>query len=155
MIEPSSPYPPFPLISLYIGARNGQAIILPFDRGTILSKTSAVFESFSIFEGRGCFRGKPEEIIRVDIATNRSRAVLELAADLRASLDQDGIGIASQGRYVRMTAEIAADHIKSRRDKSPLEKDPYSTLIYSLGLSRYPFPPEGTAITDPDYLLEP
>lgn len=124
------------LISLYLGSRNDQPLMSPFDSAMAVAKTAAKFESFSIFEGKGCFRGKMEDILRIDIATDKTRVVMQLADELRDCLDQEGVGICHNGVYVRMTREVAANEIVQARS----EKTAGPAFSDLLGVLKLPDP---------------
>jgi hypothetical protein len=122
------------LLSLYIGSKNDAPLMHPLDKGTLIARTAVKFKSFSLFEGKGSFRGKLEEIIRLDIATDNPREVLELAAELVDFLEQDGVGIAYQGFYVRMTREICRNEIAQRRSHHTVALLTFDSLLDELNL---------------------
>ncbi|MEI8316262.1 MAG: hypothetical protein WCG79_12545 [Verrucomicrobiota bacterium] len=78
--------------------------------GTISTETEAKiqktvaneFPSFSVLRGRGYFRGTPEDLLIVKIATDNQPQVYQLASKLRQALNQDGIGVEHDGEYHRV-----------------------------------------------------
>lgn len=71
-------------------------------KATILSITEAHFESFTIVEGDGCFRGAHEHAFLVYVATQSEQLVVNLAEDIRSSLNQEGVGYVKLGTYNRV-----------------------------------------------------
>jgi hypothetical protein len=69
----------------------------------ICQTVSKVFESFTVLRGRGFFRGTEEDVLIIKIATTDEEMVWDLAQSLRKSLHQDGIGVESDGDYLRAT----------------------------------------------------
>ena len=70
------------------------------------------FESFTVISGEGYFRGEPEPMWFVRLATNDPQAVIATAEAIRAALHQDGVGIEHRGRYYRCTATDPASDLR-------------------------------------------
>ena len=87
--------------TLYIGSRSADHA--EADAALVASITASRFRSFTLFEGSGWFRGRREQVSMVKIATDDYDSVFDLARDLRARLDQDGIGLEYDGFYHRVT----------------------------------------------------
>ena len=83
----------------------------------ICAQISRSFESFTVLRGRGYFRGRPEDMLIVKIATTDEEAVWQLAHMLRKDLNQDGVGVELDGVYHRATKGLAAgqNHLGSAR----------------------------------------
>lgn len=90
--------------SLYVGSRNDRDTIGPDDDERIAQAVSSAFESFSVQELHGWFRGRREQARLIRIATDEEDRVITLAQNLRRMLGQDGIGIECGGHYRRITA---------------------------------------------------
>ena len=101
------------LFTLYLVSLNGQA-------PTIESVTAMVgrrFESFTLTEAHGVFRGVQERMWLIHIAADRAEAVLQLAAELREQWKQDGVGIELAGSYLRVTAETDLRELTEALDR--------------------------------------
>lgn len=103
----------YPYFTLFLGSPNGSARIDEHDRVTALHKISIRFESFTLVDGKGCFRNRFEDVLIIHLATSDVRAVAELALDLRRTFGQDGVGIAHAGMYVRATASCDAEAVEA------------------------------------------
>lgn len=92
------------LFHLYIGLSGegcpGEAIA----EERVVSLLEERFESFTITKGNGFFRGKPEPVLIVHIASGDPGKIVDAAATIRETLSQEGVGIAFRGRYHRVTA---------------------------------------------------
>jgi hypothetical protein len=89
------------LFTLYLGSLSGQAQTIE----SVTAKVGRRFESFTLTEAHGVFRGVSERMWLIRIATDGTETVLELAAELREQWKQDGVGIELAGSYFRVTAE--------------------------------------------------
>jgi hypothetical protein len=101
------------LFTLYLGSLNGQA-------PTIESITAMVgrrFESFTLMEAHGVFRGASERMWLVRIATDGAEKILLLASELREQWKQDGVGIELAGSYLRVTAETDLRELTEALDR--------------------------------------
>ena len=90
------------LFSLYVGTNQ------PGAKREILRFVGASFASFTLIQGEGFFRGAAEPVWVIKIATDDVQAVLATAAQIRAALDQDGVGIEHAGQYHRVTKDDPA-----------------------------------------------
>jgi hypothetical protein len=102
MPHPKSRKSKMRLFSLYVGTNQPGAKI------EILRLVRERFGSFTLIQGEGFFRGVSEPVWIVKIATDDFRAVLATAAQIRAALDQDGVGIEYAGQYHRVTKDNPA-----------------------------------------------
>jgi hypothetical protein len=82
-----------PIHSLYVGS--GPSRILPEeDRRHVLELCEASFPSFTSMDARGYFRGKSEDTLVIQVATDDVERVVNLARDIAVSRDQLGVGLA-------------------------------------------------------------
>lgn len=84
------------MVTLYVGA------------GSVAELTPLVgrrFDSFTLLEGLGVFRGAAEKVWLIKIATSDLPTLLTLAEEIRALFQQDGVGIECDGCYYRVTAK--------------------------------------------------
>jgi len=83
-----------PVHCLYIGS--GSSGALPREeRQQILDLCGASFPSFTSMDARGYFRGKSEDTLVIQIATDDVERVLDLAREVAVARDQLAIGLAS------------------------------------------------------------
>lgn len=103
------------MFTLYIGCANAFDAALP----VIYPR----FDSFTFQHGEGFFRGESEPVLLVRIATDDGAAVIAAAQELRARLNQFGIGIEYDGRYYRCRADDPAQALQQQlaRENSPVE----------------------------------
>ena len=59
--------------------------------------TDSFFEGYSLLQGLGRYKGGQEKTAFINIATNETKKVLELTAELKAELQQDAIMISEIG----------------------------------------------------------
>ena len=85
------------LFTLYVGTNQASA------KSEIVRIVCERFTSFTLIQGEGFFRGSAETVWLVKIATEDCPRVIETAAQIRQSLNQDGVGIEFGGRYYRCT----------------------------------------------------
>lgn len=102
-----------PFFTLFLGSPNGSARLDEHARVSALHKISSRFESFTLVDGKGCFRNRFEDVLLVHLASSDVRAVVELALDLRRAFFQDGVGIACAGQYIRATESQEASAIEA------------------------------------------
>ncbi len=80
--------------SLYIGS--GSSGTLPEeDRRHVLKLCGASFPSFTSMNACGFFRGKSEDTLVIQVATDDVERVLNLARDIAVARDQLGVGLAT------------------------------------------------------------
>ena len=58
---------------------------------------AAVFDSFTVIESQGYFKGKLEDSLMFKIATQEPQKVIDLAAQLAVAFNQEGVGILRPG----------------------------------------------------------
>ena len=91
-------------ITLHIGLN------LP-DSSSVVAKRAVMkflksrFESFSITEAIGFFRGIQEPTLIVSIASTDPQSVADTATALRERFGWEGVGIIFKGKYYRATAD--------------------------------------------------
>ncbi|CAA6693011.1 MULTISPECIES: hypothetical protein [unclassified Lentimonas] len=86
---------------LYIGLNAGKESQL--DRGAVFEALRRHFESFTVSDALGCFRGEQEPSLVVTLVGESLTSVKRIASELRAEWKQDGIGIEHHGIYERVT----------------------------------------------------
>jgi len=89
-----------PLYRIYIGANNQTGTV---ELDVIKTFFSANYSSFTITNTYGVFQDKEEPSIIVTIATEDILKLKKHLCLLREKLQQDGIGIESNGLYERIT----------------------------------------------------
>lgn len=102
------------MFALYIGNNQTDA------KNQIIRIVGEQFPSFTLIQGEGFFRGTAEPVWMVKIATEDCdcRLIIETAAQIRQTLDQDGVGIECDGRYYRCTqADPATALSKARQEE--------------------------------------
>jgi hypothetical protein len=85
------------MFTLYIGTNQTDA------KNEIVRIVGERFNSFTLLQGEGFFRGAAEPVWMVKIATEDCSRVIETAAEIRQTLEQDGVGIECDGCYYRCT----------------------------------------------------
>ena len=85
------------MFTLYVGTTQDGA------KSNITRIVGEQFPSFTILQGEGFFRGTAEPVWMVKIATEDCQRIIETAAQIRQTLNQDGVGIEVDGRYFRCT----------------------------------------------------
>jgi hypothetical protein len=90
------------LFTLYLGSQDGQKPAAQ----EVLALAGQRFESFTLSEAQGVFRGTREPMWLIRIATDNPESLLQLAAELRQRWHQDGVGIEAGGNYYRVTATV-------------------------------------------------
>ena len=88
---------------LYVGSPTSSGKLSNACTSKITRMVGKHFESFTVVQASGCFRGKSEDSLIITIASKSSPPVRELARTLRQMLTQDGIGLESNGHYERIT----------------------------------------------------
>jgi len=87
-----------PVHSLYVGSRGGS----PFsaaDRQEVIKIASASFDSFTVSDADGFFKGRSVATLIIKIATDDSASVVALGHGLGRLLDQEAIGLETAGTY--------------------------------------------------------
>ena len=97
-LQPSKPY-----LLMHIGLNlpDGTG---PVSKNAVVEFLASLFDSFTVVDALGIFRGEREPALVVGIATDPQR-VIDAAADLRAKFGWDGIGIVVNGAYTRVTQD--------------------------------------------------
>jgi hypothetical protein len=98
--------PEMKVLTLYIGTRE------PGAKHNVVALISQRFDSFTVISGDGYFRGKPEPMWFVRIASDKPLLVVETAEALRSALNQETVGIDFEGRYYACTAADPACGLK-------------------------------------------
>lgn len=106
-----------PFFTLFLGSPNGSARLDEHDRVSAIHKISSRFESFTLVDGKGCFRNRFEDVLLIHLASSNVRAVVELALDLRRAFSQDGVGIACAGHYFRATGSTPLEDLETAHRK--------------------------------------
>ncbi len=91
------------MFTFYIGAGSEEQIVSVLEQW---------FESFTLLQGQGVFRGQREGMWLVKLASADPVRVIQAAEELRFTFGQDGVGIEYAGRYFRVTAVDAATELK-------------------------------------------
>jgi hypothetical protein len=89
---------PSPVHSLYVGSRDGHAFP-DADRQAVIAAASSTFDSFTIMDADGYFRGRSVATLVIKIATDEGALVEELGQRLGDILDQDAVGLEIGGQY--------------------------------------------------------
>ena len=92
------------VFTLHVGSRHPRSSFLATEHLEIRIRAAKRFSSFTISVAEACFQNQNEEVILITMATDHPMEVLGLAKDLRALLDQDGIGVSHNGIFQRVTA---------------------------------------------------
>ena len=87
-----------PVYSLYVGSRDGN--VLPdVDRRAVTDTVSASFDCFTVVDADGYFKGRSVATLVIKIATEDSVSVEALGHKLGRLLDQQAIGMETDGTY--------------------------------------------------------
>ena len=93
--------------TLYVGNRNG----VPFgdkDINDLIRCVLKSFESFTVLDGRGVFRGRSVPTTIVQIASDETAKVREVAVSLAGEFNQEAIGLEVGGWYSRVLSPTTA-----------------------------------------------
>ena len=82
-----------PVHVLYVGS-GPSGTLAAQDREQILELCGASFPSFTATDARGYFRGKSEDTLVIQVATDDVERVANLARDIAVARDQLGVGLA-------------------------------------------------------------
>lgn len=91
------------MFRIYIGSRNETRQISSADEELIVGTLSLEFDSFTYHKAVGVFCGTKEGTLIVTVGNTTLETVQAVAGELRALLEQDGIGIEHNGTYTRVT----------------------------------------------------
>lgn len=91
------------LFTIYLGSPSPRARLLPDERFGIIKRVSHHFDSFTISEAEGFFRGESEDTLLISAATGEPEKVLDLAMELLEYTGQQGVGVAYNDIYQRVT----------------------------------------------------
>ncbi len=87
-----------PMYSIIVGApASGQISRESYQQAIDLFAT--VFESFTVIKSDGCFKGKLEDSLLFQVATQEPLKVIQLAAQLAKVFDQEGVGIVRPANF--------------------------------------------------------
>jgi hypothetical protein len=95
------------VFTLYIGTSQ------PGAKETLLDILRKRFESFTVISGEGYFHGTAEPMWFVRLATDEQQKILEIAEEIRSTLQQDGVGIEYRSRYYRCTEQDPASDLSA------------------------------------------
>jgi len=95
------------VFTLYVGISRPEA------KELLLKILRQRFESFTVISGEGYFKGIPEPMWFVRLATETPQIIFESAEEIRSSLHQDIFGIEYQSRYYRYAKEDPARELQS------------------------------------------
>ena len=100
-----------PVHKLYVGLSRPDSHI-KINPDDVVSTVAERIESFTISDALGYFRGMPEHTLVITIAHDDRALVENVAQDLRARLQQEGIGLECDGVYTRITsAEVSVSGV--------------------------------------------
>jgi len=95
------------VFTLYVGTSR------PAAKNLLLNILRKRFESFTVISGEGYFKGIPEPMWFVRVATDVPQIIFETAEEIRGALHQDIVGIEFQSRYYRYAKENPAQELQS------------------------------------------
>lgn len=95
---PRQPDSVVPVYSLFLGSEGGAAW-QQSDRDTVFVEASRLFESFTVSDADGCYRGRPVPTLVLRIGTSDRERVMRLAGALGQLTKQKEIGVEVYGRY--------------------------------------------------------
>jgi hypothetical protein len=84
--------------SLYVGSRDGKAFFNA-DRQVVIDATTASFNSFTVVDADGYFKGRSVATMIIKIATDDGASVETLARELGRLLEQEAVGLERAGTY--------------------------------------------------------
>jgi hypothetical protein len=87
-----------PVCTLYVGSRDGKAFPAS-DRKEVLDATSSAFDSFTVMDAEGYYRGKRVATLVIKIAIDNQPAVEVLARQLGVQLEQQSVGVETGGYF--------------------------------------------------------
>jgi uncharacterized membrane-anchored protein YitT (DUF2179 family) len=87
---------------VYIGSDNKTHTISSEMEAHVVDKFSKHFESFTCHRATGMFRGTKEDTLIVYIANIELEELKKVVSELRKELNQEGVGIETDGEYIRI-----------------------------------------------------
>jgi hypothetical protein len=84
--------------TLYVGSRDGNAFSTS-DRNEVLDAIASAFDSFTVMDAEGYYRGKCVATLVIKIATDDQTVVEALARQLGGLLDQQSVGVETGGYF--------------------------------------------------------
>jgi hypothetical protein len=93
-----------PVRTLYVGSRDGN----PFpanDRKDVMDAIASAFDSFTVTDAEGYYRGKCVATLVIKIATDDLQAITALAERIGRQLGQQSIGIETDGHFRPLTMD--------------------------------------------------
>ena len=93
-----SPDTGLPVYSLFVGSKNGDAW-RSSERDAVFAEASRLFDSFTMTEATGSFRGRCVPTLVIRLGTNEEQTVHELARILGRLTGQEEIGLEWMGRF--------------------------------------------------------
>ena len=90
--------------TLYVGSRDGNAFSTS-DRNEVLDAIASAFDSFTVTDAEGYYRGKCVATLVIKIATDDLQAITELAERVGRQLGQQSVGIETDGHFRPLTMD--------------------------------------------------
>ena len=87
-----------PVHSLYVGSRDGKAFFNA-DRQVVIDATTASFNSFTVVDADGYFKGRSVATLVIKIATDDGASAETLGRELASLLKQEAVGLETAGTY--------------------------------------------------------
>ena len=84
--------------TLYVGSRDGNAFSTS-DRNEVLDAIASAFDSFTVMDAEGYYRGKCVITLVIKIATDDQPAITALAQRIGRQLDQQSVGVETGGYF--------------------------------------------------------
>jgi hypothetical protein len=91
------------LFTIFLGSPSPRGRLFPDERFGIITRVTRYFESFTINEAEGFFRQEAEDTLLISAATDQPSKVLQLAMELLEYTGQQGVGVAYNDIYQRVT----------------------------------------------------
>ena len=87
-----------PVRTLYVGSRDGNTFPAN-DRKDVLDAIASAFDSFTVTDAEGYYRGKCVATVVIKIATDDQPAIAALAQRIGRQLDQQSVGVETGGYF--------------------------------------------------------
>ena len=87
-----------PVHSLYVGSRDGKAFSNAA-RQIVIDATTASFNSFTVVDADGYFKGRSVATLVIKIATDDGASAETLGRELASLLKQEAVGLETAGTY--------------------------------------------------------
>jgi hypothetical protein len=93
-----------PVRTLYVGSRDGNTFPAN-DRKDVLDAIASAFDSFTVTDAEGYYRGKYVATLVIKIATDDLQAITVLAERVGRQLGQQSVGIETDGHFRPLTMD--------------------------------------------------